>query len=266
VGTRTVGSPLTAACTSDRRARPSSNVQSASVWPFPTRSGCTGAPLRATTSARGVGGLPWPCGSPDRRLHRVRGRDDGDSQPIEALDGQTRLLGQPGRRHTRNPSLARAAGGFRGFPGYVGTETIGGKATRDWLDSFGARHPSESLADYAHAFGQELTDEWQRLGLASVLEILISGFENGDVRFWFVRNSQGLYEDGTYRAPKAEFDAVNDLDVNYVPNDLRPGQTKEELLRERIYSSKRGCRGADASLLDRAYNGGLLGQAHVGGT
>jgi hypothetical protein len=25
-----------------------------------------------------------------------------DSQPIEALDGETRVLGQPGQRHTRN--------------------------------------------------------------------------------------------------------------------------------------------------------------------
>jgi hypothetical protein len=67
-----------------------------------------------------------------------------DSQPIEAMDGVTRVLGQPGRRHTRNPILTRNAGGFAGFTGYVGTETIGGKATRDWLDAFGAGHSSET--------------------------------------------------------------------------------------------------------------------------
>src|SRR6266508_2368994 len=106
-----------------------------------------------------------------------------DSQPIEALDGETHVLGQPGQRHTRNPILTREAGGFAGFTGYVGTETVGGKATRDWLDAFGAKNPTASLADYAHALGRELTDEWQRHGLASVLEILISGVEDGDVRF-----------------------------------------------------------------------------------
>jgi len=173
-----------------------------------------------------------------------------DSQPIEALDGKTRVLGQPGQRHTRNPILTRNAGGFAGFIGYVGTETIGGKATRDWLDAVGVRHPSEALSDYARALGRELTDAWQRHGLASVLEILISGVENGDVRFWFVRNSQGLYDDGTYRAPKAAFDVVNDLDVNYVPRDLRPGETKEELLRERMYSFRQGALLPAAAIFD----------------
>jgi hypothetical protein len=173
-----------------------------------------------------------------------------DSQPIEAIDGVTRVLGQPGRRHTRNPILTRNAGGFAGFIGYVGTEAIGGKTTRDWLDAFGARHPSESLADYAGALGLELTDEWQRHGHASVLEILISGVENGEVRFWYVRNSQGLYDDGTYQAPKTSFDAVNDLDVNHVPRDLRPGQTKEDLLRERMYSFRQGALLPAAAIFD----------------
>jgi hypothetical protein len=173
-----------------------------------------------------------------------------DSQPIEALDGETRVLGQPGRRHTRNPILTRHAGGFAGFTGYVGTETIGGVGTRDWLHAFGARHPTESLCDYARALGLELTDEWQRGGVASVLEILISGVEDGEVRFWFVRNSQGLYDHGTYRAPKAAFDVVDDLDVNYVPRDLRPGQTKEELLRERIYSFRQGALLPAAAIFD----------------
>jgi hypothetical protein len=138
------------------------------------------------------------------------------------------------------PILVRDAGGFTGFVGYVGTEQIGTTDMRVWLDSFGARHPTQTLAEYATALGQELTDEWQRHGLASVLEILISGIENGDVRFWFVRNSQGLYADGTYMAPKATFDAVDDFDGNYVLRDLRPGQTKEDLLRERIYSFRQG--------------------------
>lgn len=82
---------------------------------------------------------------------------------------------------------------------------------------------------------------WKGLGLQSVLEILISGVENGDVRFWFVRNSQGLYDhDWTYKPPKQDFDVVDDLDGRYMPRDLQPGQTKEELLRERTYSFRQG--------------------------
>jgi hypothetical protein len=82
---------------------------------------------------------------------------------------------------------------------------------------------------------------WKGFGLQSVLEILISGVENGDVRFWYVRNSQGLNDhDWTYKAPKPDFDVVDDLDGRYMPADLRPGQTKEELLRERTYSFRQG--------------------------
>jgi hypothetical protein len=173
-----------------------------------------------------------------------------DSNPIEALDGQTRVLAHPGRWHTRNPILARDAGGFTGFAGYVGTETIDGKATRDWLDAFGRRHATASLADFATALSSELTAEWQRLGLVSVLEILISGVENGDVRFWFVRNSQGLHGDGTYMAPKASFDAVDDLDGNYMPPLLAAGQTKEQVLRERMYSFRQGALFPAAGIFD----------------
>jgi hypothetical protein len=163
-----------------------------------------------------------------------------DSQPIEALDGETRVLAQAGHL-TRNPILLRDEGGFAGFTGYVGTEMMGNTSTADWLAAFGARQAGSSLADYAKALGAELTKEWKRLGLASVLEILISGVEHGDVRFWFVRNSQGLYDhDWTYMAPKQEFDVVDDLDGRYMPRDLRPGQTKEHLLSERMYSFRQG--------------------------
>lgn len=164
-----------------------------------------------------------------------------DSQPVEALDGATRVIPQPRKELTRNSILMRKAGGFSGLIGFVGTEAIGGKATRDWLAAFGRRHEHEPLADYANALGAELTDEWTRLGLVSVLEILISGVEDGDVRFWFVRNSQGLHSrDWTYMAPKEAFDVVDDLDGRYMPKDLRPGQTKEDLLKERVYSFRQG--------------------------
>jgi hypothetical protein len=70
---------------------------------------------------------------------------------------------------------------------------------------------------------------------------LISGVEDDQVRFWFVRNSQGLHDhDWTYKPPRSEFQAVNDLDDNYMPRDLRPGQTKEQLLQTRLYSFRQG--------------------------
>jgi hypothetical protein len=164
-----------------------------------------------------------------------------DSQPVELLDGQTRVLAQTGQRLTRNPILICDGGGFIGLIGFVGTERIGPKTTRDWLTSFGTHHANESLAEYGGVLGEALTEEWSRHRLASILEILISGVEDGEVRFWFVRNSQGLHDhDWTYRSPSSEFQVVNDLDDNYMPRDLQPGQTKQQLLQARLYSFRQG--------------------------
>jgi hypothetical protein len=83
--------------------------------------------------------------------------------------------------------------------------------------------------------------QWQRLGLPSVLEIFISGVEGGEVRFWYVGNSKGLYDhDCTVKQPTSEFRAVDDLDVNYIPQDLGAGQTKEQLLKTHFYSFRQG--------------------------
>jgi hypothetical protein len=133
-----------------------------------------------------------------------------DSQPVERLDGETRVLAQQGEL-TRCPIVIHRGGGFTGFTGYVGTEEIDGRTTRDWLTAFGTRHAGTTLGNYAAALGDELTAVWQRLGVRTVLEILISGVENGEVRFWFVRNSDGLYDhDWTYR-PLAALTEVGDL-------------------------------------------------------
>jgi hypothetical protein len=174
-----------------------------------------------------------------------------DSQPVELVDRETRVLAQAGNPRTRDPILTRDAGGFTGFTGFVGTEMIGSVTTREWLTTFGTNHADESLSAYASALGDELTQQWRRLGLSSVLEILISGVEDGEVRFWFVRNSQGLYDDDwTYKPPRTEFCVVDDLDGRHIPQDLVPGQTKEDLLRERIYSFRQGALLPGAEVFD----------------
>src|SRR5207248_2480374 len=91
----------------------------------------------------------------------------------------------------------------------------------------------------------------------------ISGIENGEVRFWFVRNSQGLYGDGTYMAPKPVFDAVDDLDGNYIPPVLITGHTKEAHLRERMYSFRQGALFPTAGIFDMF--GGILGMLYAQG-
>lgn len=164
-----------------------------------------------------------------------------DSQLVECLEGENRVVIDPTRQITRNPILVRTGGGFTGLTGYVGTEEIGGVGTREWLIKFGDEHPDEDLPAYADGLAAALTAEWKRLGLASILEILIGGVGSGDVRFWYVRNSQGLNEGGlTFKKPSTAFVAVDDLDVNHVPRDLEPGQTKKELLEKRLYFFRQG--------------------------
>lgn len=164
-----------------------------------------------------------------------------DSQPVELLDRETRVLASAGEQRMRCPIIIREEGGFVGFTGFAGTETIGRSPTRQWLTSFGERHSDHGLAEYANALGEALTREWRELSLSSLLEVLISGVEEGEVRFWFVRNSDGLHDDDwTYKKPRAEFEAVDDLDGRYMPRDLQPGQTKEELLGSRMYSFRQG--------------------------
>lgn len=162
-----------------------------------------------------------------------------DSQPVELLDGENRVLA--GAPRIRNPILIRDGGGFRGLIGYVGTEAIDRQSTSEWLSAFGASRAEDSLAGYADALAEALTKQWRRLGLPSVLEIFVSGVEDGEVRFWYVRNSKGLYDhDFTFKQPSSEFRAVDDLDVNYIPRDLGAGQTKEQLLKTHVYSFRQG--------------------------
>jgi hypothetical protein len=111
-----------------------------------------------------------------------------DSQPVELLDGETRVLAQAGQRRTRNPILIRDGGGFTGFTGYVGTEAIANGTTRDWLTTFGGSYPNENLTAYANALGEALTEEWKRKELSSILEILIS--VSRTARFVLVRQKQ----------------------------------------------------------------------------
>jgi hypothetical protein len=77
-----------------------------------------------------------------------------------------------------------------------------------------------------------LTGVWQRDGLDSVLEILVTGEVSGDLQFWFVRNSRVIGD--------RQFNAVNDLDLNYIPAHLAPGETKPDVLARVMFSFRQG--------------------------
>jgi hypothetical protein len=173
-----------------------------------------------------------------------------DSQPIEIFDGRIRVVKGPGQiRH--KPIIVRRAGGFSGLVGYVGRNEIAGKATRFWLERFSAAHPTEPLADFCHLVAEELTREWKRRRLKSGLILFVSGVESREVRFWFVHNTRGLYDhDWTYMQPGQDFQAINDLDDNYVKKDLAPDQTKEQLLAGRMYFFRNGALRPGALIFD----------------
>lgn len=161
-----------------------------------------------------------------------------DSQPVEILAGETHVLSTGGSR-SRNAIVPWCGSAFRGLVGYVGTEAIGGVSTTEWLRRFVANHLDDALPDSCEALAAELTAEWKRLALPSVLEIFVSGVEGDELRFWYVRNSEGL--DGwRYKQGSLEFRAADDLDPNYIKRDLAPNQTKEQLLATRMYSFWQG--------------------------
>jgi hypothetical protein len=176
-----------------------------------------------------------------------------DSQPVDLLDGRCRIF-RPHGSLRNNPIVIRRGGGLTGLIGYVGREGIGGTGTRGWLERFSAQHPNEPLLEFCHALADALTREWRRRRLKSGLIIFVSGIERREVRFWFIHNTQGLYDkDWTYIKPLATFQAIIDLDANYIPRDLAPGQTKEQLLTMRMYFFRNGVLRPSALVFD-AFN------------
>jgi hypothetical protein len=160
-----------------------------------------------------------------------------DSQPIDLLDRRFRVLrGHPQIR----PIIIRRAAGFAGFIGYVGRSSIGGRSTREWLERFSANHSADPLGGFCPKLAASLTDEWRRHRLRSGLIIFVSGVEGSEVRFWFIHNTRGLHPDGSYIQPGVTFGATNDFDDNYVAPALAPGQTKEQLLRTRLWFFRNG--------------------------
>jgi hypothetical protein len=176
-----------------------------------------------------------------------------DSQPVELVDGRIRVL-RPRTALRNNPIVIRRGGGFTGLIGYVGRERIAGMGARAWLERFASQHPNDPLPDFSRRLADALSRQWRRQRLKSALIVFVSGIEAREARFWFIHNTQGLYDrDWTYIKPQTTFEAINDLDVNYIARDLAPGQTKEELLQTRMYFFRNGVLKPSALIFD-AFN------------
>jgi hypothetical protein len=163
-----------------------------------------------------------------------------DSQPVEIVEGENRIDDSAERR-VRNPIIQRTVGGFVGLVGFAGTERVEGVGTSDWLRRFDRQTPHDELESFCKRLAETLSDVWRRDGLTSILEILVTGEIDGEVQFWFVRNSQGLRADGTHKAAADAFTAQDDLNA-YLKLDGRPGEGKTDLVtrRPRPYSFWQG--------------------------
>lgn len=171
-----------------------------------------------------------------------------DSQLVEIRPGENRVL-DPGGSRSRNPIVIRSGGGFVGLVGFAGTEEVEGKSTADWVTQFSAAWPSDDVGTFCDRLAATLTEVWQRDRLESVLEILVTGEVNGDVQFWFVRNSDGLLEGTWMHGPlRKSFWARNDLDASdgYVataranPDLGLAGASKDQVLERVTFSFWQG--------------------------
>jgi hypothetical protein len=172
-----------------------------------------------------------------------------DSQRVEILGGENRVQVKPDQR-SRKPIVIRTGGGSVGLVGFAGTEEVEGTPTAEWLRGFSAQWPDDGLGTFCRRLGATLSDVWKRTGLSSVLEILVTGEQGGDVQFWYVRNSQGLRGDWKHEKPADVFSVENDLDKNYIARDRQRGETKEDVLRIRMYSFRQGVLVPAAPVLD----------------
>jgi len=188
-----------------------------------------------------------------------------DSQPVEILDGENRVLPTSGWQ-TRNPIVMRVGGGFTGLVGFAGTEEIEGVKTAEWLRRFSDEWMNDDVDAFCHRLAERLTAIWRRDGLRSVLEILVTGEVSGDLQFWYVRNSQGLRDaDWKHNTPADTFITKNDLDdpdEGYIKRDRVEGETKDDVLQRVTYSFRQGVLVPGARVFDGFAD--ILGAMYAG--
>jgi hypothetical protein len=192
-----------------------------------------------------------------------------DSQPIDLLEGSTRIHSQ-GQRNA-NPIVEWHGARFTGLIGYVGRRSVAGLSTRSWLERFMVRNRDLTTSDFCERLAGQLTAEWRRLHLRSGLWVYVSGVANRDVQFWFVNNIAGIDpNNGTYSGIADTFKAVNDFDQNYVTRDRRPGETKDQLLDRALYTFRNGALYPSTTMLDafsatvlQIFNGNVPGFAPI---
>lgn len=185
-----------------------------------------------------------------------------DSQPIEIVSGNIRVLDFGGERR-RDKMIERHGGGFDGLIGYVGTEQVGTKTTRAFIDRVSHGAPDLPLAEFAEHLARELSAAWIAHELTTGLWVFLAGAEDGELRFWFAVNCD--FTGGLYTNVRCAFTVVNDLDEHAVPRVMREGgfNSKAEVLANRTLLFRNGALLPAATIFDDFT--ALIERVYVGG-
>lgn len=127
---------------------------------------------------------------------------------------------------------------FVGLVGYVGTETVNGLPTRQWLKHAIAERSSSPLPDFCRSLAGELTEVWTSYSFDTHLSIFVAGYEHSAPRYWFVSN--GEQPDSPSSVIPRTFDAVNDLDDRFRRVNALRGESQAELIARTTPSFRRG--------------------------
>jgi hypothetical protein len=112
--------------------------------------------------------------------------------------------------------------GFSGWAGSVGTAEIDGKSARNWLKDAVAARTTLTVHAACESLAGALTAAWKSVD-PTHLSVFVAGFEATEPRFWVVSN--GDVPDGVTAIPPT-FEALNDLDEQWFPQNRLPGETK----------------------------------------
>jgi hypothetical protein len=168
----------------------------------------------------------------------------GDSQPVNVF-AQHHVFHTQGKK-TRDPVVPFYAHEFIGFAAYVGTESIGGRATGDWLRHTLKPHYASPLSDNCAFLASTLTEAWAASD--THLSIFVAGYERTEPRFWFVSNGD-VPDPATTAIPRA-FGPVDDLGGAYLRGRRDPAETLDAFVARLQPSYRRGVLAA-ADIFDK---------------
>jgi hypothetical protein len=187
-----------------------------------------------------------------------------DSQPIRLTEGAVEVLESKGVRR-RDPMIQRKGTEFGGLLGFVGTEKIGSRATREVLEKVNGETTDLGVHAFRKELAARLSDLWREHGLESCLWVFVAGSVAGEPHFSYVVNGT-LGAGNKYWDITPAFKEVNDLDETHVLPLLNEYGTKANVLAHRAFAFRNGALEPAFAILndytammERLYSGGYEG-------